>query len=198
MKLIKDKKLFGILNALDIAIIAFILVLILPMLHYYLRFNEKGVLEQMLLEKYLNRQRSSAMVTKIGHQTLFVEINVSFKNLTKEEADKIKAGDEERLPDGTVIAKVLAVGKPEPNYFLVDLGYEKLKKAFSENGLYSLPARLKIQGYVIDNAVFNYKTKEFKRDCFSNFNCGRYEVEFAMDALPGDLGDIEKGFKNVR
>ena len=88
MKIIKNNKLFGILNLFDCAIILVLIIVILPALHYYIKFNERGVAEQLAFEKYLKTQEMASIVTLDGSQGI-LEIYVSFKNLTNDDIKKI-------------------------------------------------------------------------------------------------------------
>jgi len=160
MKIIKNGKLFGVLNLLDISIITFILLLIIPALHYYIKFNEKGFIEQKVLERYLQQQESTGFQFHSENRGT-LEIKVSFKNLTEENLKKIKTGDKEILPDGTVLAGILWLGEPEPNYHIIrnfPNDQNGNKRIILDSGLYSLPAKLKLNGFVHES-VFYYKAQ---------------------------------------
>ena len=181
MKFIKDSRLFGMLNIVDIMIILTILVIILPMLHYYIKFNEKGLVEERLLNSYIKQQQRSAIGYQKGPQISDVEVYVSFKSIKKEDLDKIKVHDKEILSDGTIIAEVLWVGKPVLNYFIIDLADGVLTRTLPDPSLYSLPVRLKLKGIVEDQGRFSYKAKELKIHSFHIFNPGIYEVNFVAE-----------------
>lgn len=184
MRLIKDAKLFGILNLLDIIIILSVVALILPMVHYYIRFNEKGLIEQRLLDSYIKRQMRGAVGHQKGPQAGDIEIYASFKSVKKEDLNKIKVHDKEILPNGTTIAEILWLGKPSPNYFNIDLTSGIFIRTLPDTSLYSLPVRLRLKGIVQDNGLFSYKTKELKQLSFHIFNSGTYEANFVIEMPP--------------
>jgi hypothetical protein len=105
MRIFKDRKLFGLFNLLDILIIVVILSGLIPFLHYYIKFNQKGAAERLLMDNYISAKQREAT----GFRTLrtgTIEVVASLKNLTDEDVKKIKVGDKELLPDGTVAAEI--------------------------------------------------------------------------------------------
>ena len=181
MKIIKKGKLFGIFNLLDIAIIVFVLAVMLPALHYYIKFNEKGIAEQKLLERFIKQEKRRVAGFLVGPQTGTLEARVSFKNLRKEDLAKIEVHDKEILPDGTILAEILWLGKPEPNYFIADLGQDTFLRTSPDGGLYSLPARVRLRGVITGGGTFKYKTKDVKQLFFFTFDAEDYEVDFAIE-----------------
>jgi len=184
MKIIKNGKLFGILNLLDILIIIFILALIIPMLHYYIKFNEKGFAEQKMLERYL-RQQDRAVSTFKGEQKGTLTISVSFKDLTEEDLKKIKVGDEEFLPNGTTLGEVVWLGEPEPNYSIVvvknhNSDQSEYKRVLANDKKYSLPAKLALTGYVWQG-TFYYKAVAIIDLFRLRFVTPNYTAEFVVE-----------------
>ncbi len=190
MGIIKNRKLFGVLNPLDIFIIVFILLIVLPALHFYIKFNEKGFAEQKALERYLQQQERVDFQARDENRGS-VEVGASFKNLTEEALKKIKVGDKEILPDGTVLAEILWLGKPEPDYYFIN----NLKKSKSEyrrmmlnNELYSLPAKLKLEGFIYSN-MFYYKAVAEDALARHPFFTDRYRVDFVIETFPFKEGN---------
>lgn len=185
MKIMKDKKVFGALNILDIAIIVFILILVLPMLHYYIKFNERGYAEHKALDSFIERKAREDVVTGTFSRTKLLDVDCSFKNLAKADLVKIKAGDKELSKDGSVIAEILWVGEPGPNYFVVDIGRPPYNRVFAstvpEASLYSLPARFRLKGLIADSGAFTYKDKSVNDLTLFRFDSGKYEAYFVIE-----------------
>lgn len=184
MKAVKSKKLFGMLSVLDACIIIIVLAVVLPMLHYYMKFNEKGFVEQKGLERFIGQKMRNDIVNQLGWRTKALDVDVSFKNLTESALKCIKAGDREMAPDGTVIGEILRTGKPGPNYFLADVGTVNNRifvKTLPEDGLYSLPAKLRLKGVIGDAGVFTYKDKSVKDLTEFKFVTGSYETYFVVE-----------------
>jgi len=188
MKIVKNAKLFGILNALDIFIIIFILAIIIPALHYYIRFNEKGLVEEKMLDKYFGRLK----VTDVGFfsgNTETVELNISFKSLKREDLERIKVGDKEILPDGKVLSEILWLGDPVPNYYFIptlmknDDGNVTYVRAVSDDDLYALPAKIRLRGFVA-NGSFHYKAHEIRSLSEYVFDTHDYKARFAVETWP--------------
>lgn len=187
MKLIKNKKLFGVLNIVDIAVIVFILVLVLPFLHYYMKFNEKGFVEQKNLERFIAQKMRAEIVNQTAWRTGILDVGVSFKNLTEDALKKIKVGDKELQPDGTVMGEILWVGEPVPNYFIVDMGTLNnsiFARTLSENSLYSLPVKLRLTGIIGDGGLFTYKDKSLKELTEFKFETKNYNSYFIVEMPP--------------
>ena len=113
-----------------------------------------------------------------------MDLDVSFKNIGKEEIGKIKAGDKELLPDKAASAEILWVGSPEPDYFLVDIGPLNnpfLIRTNAEDGFYSVPARIRIKGVVSTIGDFIYKDVSVKNLRVYKFRCAEYEALFAVE-----------------
>ena len=185
MRIIKEKKLFGVLNLLDIAIISFILALVLPMLHYYIQLNERGLAEQKLISRFINQQMRDAVGFQAGQQAGDLDVYVSFKNLKRVDLEKIKPGDKDVLPDGTVLAEIMWTGEPQANYFIVDLGRDEknIRKRTVDDGLFSLPVKLRLRGVIGDEGTFAFKTKVMRQLEFYIFNAGKYEVTFVVENI---------------
>ena len=188
IRLIKGGKIFGVLNILDIAIIALLLAVILPMLHYYIIFNEKGIAEQKILERFLKQQSRETVGFQTGFKRAGMDVAASFKNLREADIAKVKAGDKDALSNGTVFAEVLWVGEPKPNYFFAELGTESksILRRSEGHGLYSLPVRLRLNGIISDGGVFSFKTKVLKRLGIYIFNSGSYEADFVVEEGAGE------------
>ncbi|MFH1791612.1 MAG: hypothetical protein ABH885_06505 [Candidatus Omnitrophota bacterium] len=183
MRNIKKMRLLGVFSVLDIAVIAFILLIAVPMVYYYVKLNEKGAVEQRLLEKFLKRQAMHNVGFQSGPQEARIDVLVSFKNLTDESLDKIKVGDKETLPDGTVLAEVLWLGESVPNYFLVNLGNDAdgiIRKTVGD-GTRSLPAKVRLYGIVEDYGDFSYKDKKVKQLRHYTFDNGSFEADFVVE-----------------
>jgi len=176
MQIFKDKKLFGILNLLDIAIIGAILAFLLPGIGYFVKYNERGMVEKKVFERYLGRKDGSAAFKCEGT----IDVNVSFKNLTEGSAALIKTGDKETLPDGTVLAEIIGVGARVPNYFIVKSFGPYMSAVpplhmLTNDGLYTVPAKLRLRGTVVSK-IFYYKTGEVSPDSVFSFDAGIYKV----------------------
>jgi|GEM_PF-1978052 len=205
MGLIKKGKLFGILNALDILIILAVSIIVIPLAHYYVKLNNKGVADQMLLEKYLN-QKVREEISNKELRTGIIEVNVSFKNIPKNLLSKIKPGDKEVLPDGTVYAEVLEIGKPEENYFYdanVSLNSSEFLKIKPDGNMYALPALMRLRGYVGEEGVFRYKSKAINYINFYPFKTSGYEADFTVEMYPYNFLktaelDAYASFKDVK
>lgn len=180
MKLINKNKIFGIFNLLDIIIIALLLIIVLPALHYYIKINDKGFLEQQDVETYAKLKKYKMLGSSLYRRQAIIETHVSFKALTEEQLKEIKVGDKEILPDKEVIAEILWIGRPEPNYFIVNLGCsENLFVRTEPDGLFSLPAKMRLKGNISD--YFEYKKLRLRKFNFFEFNSGRYKVEFTIE-----------------
>jgi hypothetical protein len=194
IKIIKNGKFFGILNLLDIGIIFFILVIILPMLHYYIKFNEKGIAEQRLLQKTIAKNNGW-----MCNQTGTIDVHTSFKNIDKMLLDEIKVGDKEILPDGTILAEILWIGAPQPNYFMTDLtGIQ----AIPDKKPYSLPAKLRLRGIIAnkEGASFVYKMDNLRPNIPFVFDTEKYTLPFVIELNLGkQTGTIDTcvAFKNI-
>jgi len=178
----KFRKVFGMSGILDIIIIFFALALILPMLHYYMKFNEKGAAEKMSLESYRKLQLRNVVGFYGGNRICAMDVNVSFKNLTKEGLNKIRVHDKEVLQDGTVIAEILWLGKPEPNYFIADLGLGVFSRIAPDDSLYSVPAKLRLRGIQTNGGIFKYNSKDVKQLEFYTFTANDHRVDFVIEA----------------
>jgi hypothetical protein len=190
MKIVKNRKLFGVLNIVDIAVIAVILVIVLPMLHYYLKFNEKGFVEQKNLERFIAQRMRNDIVNQTEWRTKSLDVDVSFKNITEKQLDQIKVGDKELLPDGTVSGEIIWVGKPDPNYFIIDIGtLAKSVYARTNPGTstYSLSAKLRLRGVVSDGGSFNYKDRPIKELAEFKFETKNYAAYFVAENKAGDM-----------
>ncbi len=165
-------------------IAAVILAVIIPSVYYFIKFNEKGYVEQKLLERYIEMKKREDIVLQTGARTGHLDVDVSLKNIRKEDAAKIKAGDRDLLPDGTAAAEILQVGEPSPNYFLVDIGSLKrtvLARTNTDDGLYSIPAKIRLKGIVTTAGDFVYKDFSVKDLAIFKFNGEKYEVLFAVE-----------------
>ena len=186
MRHLKDKKILGALSILDFVVIIFILSLILPALYYFIKFNEKGYIEQKSLERFIANKVRDNMVNQTEMRTKYLDIDVSFKNLTKEGLKKIKAGDKEYSKDKTIIAEVLWVGEPVPNYFITDVGTlsnSVFIKTVPESSLYSLPAKIRLKGLIADGA-FTSKDRVVKELAGLRFCPESYDAYFVVEAPP--------------
>ena len=185
MKFIKNGKIFGALNILDILIIVVILVIVLPSVHYYIKFNEKGFAEQKLLERYLsqNKRIVEAWSDREGGT---VDVVVSLKDLSEEDIANIKVGDKETLPDGTVMAEIVSIGEPEKNYrYITNLreGETDYRRITLDDNLYSLPAVLRLRGFVREG-VFYYKATAVKDLSRWPFTSSEYVKEYIVEPWP--------------
>ncbi|MDD5440486.1 MAG: hypothetical protein PHS37_09920, partial [Candidatus Omnitrophica bacterium] len=147
MQILKNKKLFGLFNLLDAAIIGFIFVIAIPGIGYYMKCNERGAVEAKVLERLLNRQEADSRFKREGT----VDIKASFKNLRQEDIGAVKVGDKEVLSDGTVLTEVVKVGVPEPNYFLVKNfrswpDKDPYLHMMTGDGRFTLPVVLRLRG----------------------------------------------------
>jgi len=181
--LIRDKRLFGIFNLLDILIIIFIIGLILPALHYYVFYNNKGALEQKMLDRFIEQRKRRNVGFKTDARITMIEVIVSFKDLTLEDIKEIKLHDKETGPDGKTVAEIMWIGDKQPNYYLLSFNKEVLK-TFSRNDLFSLPARLRLRGVVQENGAFEFKNMIVNTLGFFAFYSGRYKVDFVVEGLP--------------
>ena len=190
MEFLKNKKFFNVLNSLDITIIALVLILLIPALHYYVMLNEKGVVEQKMLDKFIGQQLKTSIGFQTGPQAGYLDVNVSFKNIEKDMVKKIKLYDKEVLPDGTVLAEIVWLGNPRSNYFIVDLTKDGQSsgalQSTSGSKLYSIPAKLRVNGIVQDYGSFFYKGKLMKQLGLYTFKSGDYEVDFTVELVPVD------------
>ncbi|MCQ9207388.1 MAG: hypothetical protein NG740_05895 [Omnitrophica bacterium] len=198
MKIIKDKRLFGVFNALDIFIIIFILAVIIPMLHYYIKFNEKGFAEEKTLERYLGQQGRTSSTLQ-DKQSASVIVDISFKNLTEKDLEKIKVGDKETLPNGSGVAEILWLGKPEKNYVVVKnlfLSASDFQDLILEDKLYALPAKLKLNGFVL-KGNFYYKAHITNPLDGHAFIAPDYSVDFIIEMYPyGKTKRFSETYKN--
>jgi len=185
VKIVKNRKLFGVLNILDVFIIIFILLIIIPALHYYIKFNEMGFAEQKILERYLKRYKMSIDASRTKQDGI-TELYVSFKDLTKEELEKIKVRDKENLSDGTTLAEIVWIGEPEPNYYFIKnlrIGQTDYPRAIIDDGLYSLPARVMVRGCVNREGFF-YKARPVSALSRITFDTGDYKADFVVETFP--------------
>jgi len=187
VKIVKKRKLFGVLNLLDVLIILFVLAIVIPALHYYIKFNEKGFVEQKTLERYL-RQIKRGEVAFLSKDKAAMEVDVSFKNLTEEDVEKIKVGDKEIFPDGTVVAEVLQVGQPQNDYRIIKIeNFETVLEEYRcvelDNGLYALKARMKLRGFV-EGKLFYYKSHAVIPYTRLPFKADDYVVGFYVEGYP--------------
>ena len=172
------------LRRIDIVIAALVIVIVLPTTYYYIRFNEKGYIEQKLLERYIEQKKREDIVLQTGARTKSMDMDVSFKNIGKGDIGKIRAGDKELLPDKSAAAEILWVGEPRPNYFLVDVGplnKTVLARTNTEDGLFSIPAKIRIKGVVSTAGDFVYKDANVKDLAIFKFNSGKCEALFAVE-----------------
>lgn len=186
MNIMKNGKLFGALNLLDIIIIAVILTLILPMIHYYIKFNERGLAEEVVLNRFIKQETRQGIGVQTGPSVGTLDVDVSFKGLTKDMLNKIKVHDKEALKNGTVLAEILWIGKPIPNYFIVNLGGEQnrvLRKTIVGKDLYSLPVKMRIYGVIGDFGKFSHKAKPVSQFGRYIFTTEEYESDFVVEAL---------------
>jgi len=161
-----------------------ILAIIIPSVYYFIKFNEKGYIEQKLLERYIERKQREDIVLQTGERTKTMDINVSFKNIAKDDIGKIKTGDKELLPDGSALAEIVWVGEPKSNYFLVDVGPLNetiLVHTNTDDGLFSVPAKIRIKGVVSTTGLFVYKDVAVQDLTILKFNSGKYEKLFAVE-----------------
>ena len=187
MKMIKNKKVFGVLNVLDIAVIAVILVIVLPMLHYYMKFNEKGFAEQKRLERFIGQKMRNDIVNQTAWRTKTLDVDVSLKNLTGETLKKVKVGDRESQPDGTVTGEILWIGERRPNYFIVDVGTlnnSLFVRTLPDDSMYSLPAKIRLTGVVSDAGIFTYKDRTVRELSEFKFIIKEYEAYFVVEMPP--------------
>jgi len=142
-------------NLLDYIIVFGLLIIIIPFIHAYMRFNEKGVQEEMKLKEY------SEYVNIIANNENYIstlELDVSFKNLNEKGVSEIVVGDREEY-GGIVLMEILSVGEPTRNYFLVGQGDQEVCVAWAEN--LALPARVRVRGFVCKNSFFYKKEGVF-------------------------------------
>ena len=185
MKRLRNKRFFGMFSVLDILVIAFILVVIMPMLYYYIKFNDKGFTQQKALERLISRKIRQGIVSGAGDRTRQLDVEVSFKNLTRQMLFNIKNGDRETDIDGTVLAEILSLGDPLPDYFIVDTGSahkSELRKTVPNGLLYALPAKMRLSGTVsTQNGIFIYKNTNIRELEILNFKTKEYEACFAVE-----------------
>lgn len=187
MKTLKNKKFFGVLSILDVVIIILVLVIVLPMLHYYMRFNEKGFVEQKNLERFIGLKMRNDIVNQTEWRTKMLNVSVSFKNLTENDLKKIRVGDKELELDGRVIGEILWIGEPAPNYFIADVGTSSSNifvRTLPEDSMYSLPAKLRLKGIIGDGGLFTYKDKSIKELTEFKFETKDYNVYFIVEMPP--------------
>jgi len=185
--MIKNKKFFGILNLPDIIVIGLVLVIVLPLVHFYMKFNEKGFAEQKKIERFIGQKARNDIVYRTAWRTRMLDVDVSFKNLTEEALGKIKVGDRELQPDGTVAAEVLWIGNPVPNYFIVDLGTltdSLFVKTVPGDGLYSMPAKIRITGVVANSGLFSRKDRNVKELAEFKFESKDYDAYYVVEMPP--------------
>lgn len=164
--------------------VVIIIIIMSPAVYYFIRFNEKGYIEQKLLERYIEQKKREDIVLQTGARTKLMDVDVSFKNIRKEDIGKIKAGDKELLPDKSASAEILWVGDPKPNYFLVDVGPVNktiLARTNAENELFSIPAKIRIKGVVAAIGNLIYKDVNIKDLAIFKFRCDKYEALFAVE-----------------
>lgn len=171
-------------KSVNIVIAVLVAAIVLPTIYYYMKFNEKGYVEQKLLERYIEQKKREDIVLQTGARTKSMDIDVSFKNIKKEDAGRIKPGDRELLPDKSAATEILWVGEPKPNYFLVDVGplnRTVLARTDAEDGLFSVPAKIRIKGVVSTVGDFIYKDVSVKDLGIFRFKCDKYETLFAVE-----------------
>lgn len=184
MKTLKNKKFFGVLGILDIVIIVFVLALVLPMIHYYIKFNEKGFVEQKNMERFIAQKLRNDIVNQTSWRTKMLDVDVSFKNLTESDLRKIRVGDKELMPDGTVSGEILWIGEPAADYFIVDAGTATdsiFIRTVPQDSTYSLPAKLRISGVVSDGGVFSHSDKTVKELAEFQFAARDYKAYFVVE-----------------
>jgi len=172
-------------------VIILLLVIALPMLHYYIRFNEKGFAEQMSLERYLKLQLRNVVGFYRDNQLCAIDVGVSFKNLTKDDLARIKVHDREVLQDGSYIAEILWLGKPEPNYFIANLELGVFSRIYPADSLYSMPAKLRLKGILTNGGSFKYSARSVKQLEFFTFAANNYRVDYVIESVPFASGGAE-------
>ncbi|MDD5440487.1 MAG: hypothetical protein PHS37_09925 [Candidatus Omnitrophica bacterium] len=185
MTIRRNRKLFGIFNLLDIVVVAFILVLIVPGIHYYIKFNEKGIAEQKLLERYLNWQENSNANTGQG-QTGSMCLDVCFKNVPAPVLKLMKAGDKEIGPQGIVLAEIIWLGTPEAKYFVSGCLREEDNVSVmlnsADKNLYSVPATIRFHGVIGNGGAFLYKIENLAGPTPKVFSCPGYDASFILES----------------
>ena len=141
------------LNIIDFIIIAIVFVLALSAFYVikeYIRLNENGLIEQKVLERYLERANRVSSESK---REASIMAYCSIKNLRKEELKEFFVGLQEASESGVVFAEIVDMRPPGPNYFDVHMG-----RAYAEGDLYSLPVKLKLRGICVEG-TFWYKAE---------------------------------------
>jgi len=174
MKNLKKRVLLIILSAIAV-------IIIVPSIYYYARLDNKGLYEERLLEKFIRQHKRANVGFQTGIQISQLETNVSFKGLAKDDIGKINSGDREIMGEATVLAEVIWVGEPEPDYFIADLGDGVFARTKSAEGLYSVPARLRLTGIINDRGNFIYKTKSVKNLTLFTLRTKKYEFDFVIE-----------------
>lgn len=183
----KNKKIFGVLSILDIIIIVFILAIVLPMLHYYMKFNEKGFSEQKKLERFVGQKVRNEIAGHLEWRTKALDVDVSFKNLTAEDLKKIRVGDRELQPNGDISGEIMWLGEPKSDYFIVNVGTlnnDIFVKTLPQNNLHALPAKLRLTGMVGDNGILSFKDKTVKELAEFKFETKGYDAYYVIEMPP--------------
>lgn len=164
-------------------IVIIAIILFIPVFYYFHKFNQKGYAEQKALDSFLAQE----MRGTIGYASMFkltpLDVNISFKNIAKDDIAKIKQGDKEMLSDGRVLAEILWLGRPEENYFITDLGSRSylLKRTVPDKSLYSIPAKIRLWGVMGEDGSFRYKSKDVKEFRRHIFKTNKYTFDFIVE-----------------
>ncbi|MCQ9207344.1 MAG: hypothetical protein NG740_05675, partial [Omnitrophica bacterium] len=130
-------------------------------------------------------------------QTGTIDVYTSFKNLDRVTLDKIKVGDREILPDGTVLAEVLWVGGPRQNYFATHLPGVQ---AVPDGESYSLPVKMRLRGIIENEGNIIYKMQNMHNISAFTFNPQNYAIRFVIELHLGKQTgtvDVYVSFKNI-
>lgn len=182
---IRETKFFNVLSIFDVVMISAIIILMAPMLYYYLKFNEAGFAEQRNLEKILKQQEGYARSSKI--ETIgYIDIDAAFKDVDINNASLIKPGVKEMLPNGTALSEILWVGEPEKDYrystYLLSDADEPIRITMAGDKL-SVPVRLRLK---VVESVGTVMYQEQNLCVLGRFalNIGGREFTFIVETYP--------------
>jgi len=190
--MITRKKIFGIFNLLDVVIIGFIIALVIPGVSYFLKYNTKGEAEQKLLERYLGQQERGTP----GTVTASVPVDVVFKDVPKEVADKIRTGDKEKTPGGEVLSEIIWRGETGPNYYelpyLVDFNNRARTFVPDRKDLYSIKAKMLVRGLIGEKGGFFYKLQNFSVGQRYTFISKDYTADYIVERPKNEAYMVNK------
>ncbi|MBL7129850.1 MAG: DUF4330 family protein [Candidatus Omnitrophica bacterium] len=153
------------------------------------KYRAKGIIISKISEP-----SREIKVSKSGFNPIIVSL--LFRNLSPEIARLVSEGDFETGGDGDTIAKVLAVGKPEPYSYKVDLGGGNYATR-TDSQKRQLLVKMEIMGRIEGN-VFYFRDKRIALDSRIEFNTNKYNIKGMVVKEPAEVKRIDKKWKVLK